>query len=199
MTKKTTASLLYELAEPQQGFFTTRQAQDAGFSKKNHAYHVQAGHWVREYRGIFRLANFPRPDQPDLMLWYLWSRNQKQIPQGVYSHQTALTLYDLSDLMPAKLHMTVPLSFRRRVPVPKILVLHYSDLTKNDISKGMRVSVTTPLRTLCDVVKEGSLSKDIIRQAVRDSLSRGLVRQGEIEKIPSLAPFAHPILIGKPA
>lgn len=199
MRKKTQPSPLYELAEPQQGFFTTRQAQDAGFNKKNHAYHVQAGHWVREYRGIYRLANFPRPDQPDLMLWYLWSRNHKQIPQGVYSHQTALTLYDLSDLMPAKLHMTVPVPFRRRGPIPKILVLHQTTLTKNDISKAMGVSVTTPLRTLCDVVKEGSVSKDIIRQAVRESLSRGLVRQGEIEKNPLLAPFTRPIVSMEPA
>jgi len=42
------------------------------------------------------------------MLWYLWSQNRQEIPKGVYSHNTALSLHELSDLMPSKLHMTAP-------------------------------------------------------------------------------------------
>src|SRR5438445_11168083 len=102
--RKEAAKRLYEIAEGQQGFFTTRQALAAGFAENTHPYHVQAGNWIREYRGIYRLAQFPQPEQPDLMLWSLWSRNRQGIIEGVYSHQTALSLYDLSDLMPAKLH-----------------------------------------------------------------------------------------------
>jgi predicted transcriptional regulator of viral defense system len=37
----------------------------------------------------------------------------KGVPQGIYSNETALSLNDLSDLHPSKLHMTVPPSFRR--------------------------------------------------------------------------------------
>ena len=53
--------------------------------------------------------------------------------EGVYSHQTALSLYDLSDLNPAKLHMTVPTHFRRSSEIPAILVLHHADLPDEDI------------------------------------------------------------------
>jgi predicted transcriptional regulator of viral defense system len=45
----------------------------------------------------------------------------------VYSHHTALSLYDLSDLNPSKLHMTVPMDFRRNSEIPGILVLHFAD------------------------------------------------------------------------
>ncbi len=51
---------LYETAEAQQGFFTTKQAKAAGFAENTHPYHVQVGNWVREHRGIYRLAQFPQ-------------------------------------------------------------------------------------------------------------------------------------------
>ena len=95
--RKEAAKRLYEIAEGQQGFFTTKQAKAAGFAENTHPYHVQAGNWIREYRGIYRLASFPRGKRPDLMLWSLWSRNRAEAAQGVYSHQTALSLHDLSD------------------------------------------------------------------------------------------------------
>lgn len=186
MTKKHQTQKLYHTAESQQGFFTTKQAKAAGFTEKNHPYHVRTGHWVREYRGIYRLASFPRPERPDLTLWFLWSRNRQDVPQGVFSHQTALTLYDLSDIMPAKLHMTVPLTFRRSGPIPKTLVIHRVDLNKDDVGRSMGVQVTKPLRTIADLLMEASVSDDLLRQALREALTRGLIRREEIMKTPRL-------------
>jgi hypothetical protein len=68
---------------------------------------VQVGNWTREYRGIYKLALFPLTDRPQLVLWALWSRNRNDEIEGVYSHHTVLSFYDLSDLNPSKLHMTV--------------------------------------------------------------------------------------------
>src|SRR5690348_5433492 len=102
---------LFGIASGQQGFFTTKQAIASGFKDNTHPYHVASGDWVREHRGVYRLAQFPPPERPDLIRWILWSRNRREIPEGVYSHETALSLHDLSDAMPAKLHMTVPTSF----------------------------------------------------------------------------------------
>jgi predicted transcriptional regulator of viral defense system len=79
---------------------------------------VKVGNWIREYRGIYRLALFPMAEHPDLVKWALWSRNRNEAPEGVYSHRTALSLYELSDLNPAKLHMTVPAHFRRNSEIP---------------------------------------------------------------------------------
>jgi predicted transcriptional regulator of viral defense system len=128
--RKAAAKRLYEIAEVQNGFFTTKQAKAAGFAENTHPYHVHAGNWVREHRGIYRLANFPRGERPDLMLWSLWSRNRGEAAQGVYSHQTALTLHVLSDLMRAKLHMTVPRNFRRNSEIPRVLILYFADLPR---------------------------------------------------------------------
>jgi predicted transcriptional regulator of viral defense system len=171
---------LFDSAEQQQGFFTTKQAKAAGFAENTHPYHVQAGNWVRERRGIYRLALYPAADRPDLVLWALWSRNRDEEVEGVYSHQTALSLYDLSDLNPAKLHMTVPSDFRRNGEIPGILVLHYADLPKSDVQAGSGFKFTRPLRTILDLIETGTVERNFIRQALRQAVDRGLITRQQI-------------------
>ena len=178
--RKEAAKRLYEIAEAQQGFFTTKQAKAAGFAENTHPYHVQAGNWIREHRGIYRLASFPRGERPDLMLWSLWSRNRGEATQGTYSHQTSLSLHDLSDIMPAKLHMTVPKSFRRNSEIPRVLVLHFVDLPQSDMGAVHGVRVTKVMRTILDLVEGGEVPIATLRQALREGLRRGLIRRSEI-------------------
>ena len=174
------ARRLFEIAEQQQGFFTTKQAKAAGFAENTHPYHVRVGNWIREYRGIYRLALFPTMDRPDLVLWALWSRNRDEKVEGVYSHQTALSLYDLSDLNPAKLHMTVPKGFRRNSDVPGILVLHYADLPESDVQAAQGFKFTRPLRTILDLIEVGTVERNFIRQALRQAVDRGLITRQQI-------------------
>ena len=174
------SSRLFDLAEQQQGFFTTKQAKAAGFAENTHPYHVHAGNWIREHRGIYRLALFPTPDRPDLVLWSLWSRNRKEETEGVYSHQTALSLHELSDLNPAKLHMTVPTNFRRNSDIPGIVVLHYRDLLKSEIQAGPGYKYTWPLRTILDLIEAGTVERTFIRQALRQAVDRGLITRQQL-------------------
>jgi predicted transcriptional regulator of viral defense system len=180
--RKAAAKRLYEVAEGQEGFFTTKQAKVAGYAENTHPYHVQVGNWIREHRGIYRLASFPQGERPDLMLWSLWSRNRREAVQGVYSHQTALSLHDLSDVMPAKVHMTVPRSFRRNSEIPRVLVLHFVDLPQSDIGAANGVRVTRPIRTILDLLEGGEVPPATLRQALREGLRRGLIRRSEIAK-----------------
>jgi len=174
------ARRLFEIADQQQGFFTTKQAKAAGFAENTHPYHVQVGNWIREYRGIYRLALFPTVDRPDLVLWALWSRNRDEEVEGVYSHQTALSLYDLSDLNPAKLHMTVPTDFRRNSEIPGILVLHYANLPESDVQNAQGFKFTRPLRTILDLIEADTVERNFIRQALRQAIDRGLISRQQI-------------------
>ena len=174
------ARRLFEFAEQQQGFFTTKQAKAAGFAENTHPYHVHVGNWIREHRGIYRLALFPAADRPDLVLWALWSRNRNEEVEGVYSHHTALNLYDLSDLSPAKLHMTVPVDFRRNSEIPGILVLHYADLPASDVQTAQGIKFTRPLRTILDLIEAGTVEQRFIRQALRQAVDRGLITRQQI-------------------
>src|ERR1022692_2152570 len=172
---------LFETAEAQEGFFTTKQAKAAGFAENTHPYHVQVGNWIREYRGIYRLSLFPIAEHPDLVKWALWSRNRNEVTEGVYSHQTALSLYELSDLNPAKLHMTVPTHFRRSSAIPSILVLHYADLPDEDVQASQGFEYTRPLRTILDLIEADTVERAFLRQALGQALSRGLITRQQLK------------------
>jgi predicted transcriptional regulator of viral defense system len=177
---KKMAQRLYECASAQGGYFTTKQAQEAGYARSTHSYNAKAKNWVREHRGIYRLANYPHPDRPDLIEWSLWSSNRAGQPQGVCSHQTALSVYDLSDVNPAKIYMTVPKDFRRSGPIPKVLVLHHAALQKEDIEAMHGFKVTRPLRAIVDLLASQAISLDHMEQAVKQAFRRGLVTATQI-------------------
>lgn len=114
------------------------------------------------------------------MLWWLWSKNREGLSQGVYSHETALSLHDLTDLMPSKLHMTVPKSFRRNSRIPKQLVLHYADIPDKDTEILHGVRVTRPLRTILDLLFADHVPASTLRNGLREGLQRGLIRRDEV-------------------
>jgi predicted transcriptional regulator of viral defense system len=168
------AQALYEVAAAQGGYFTAAQAREAGYAYSQQHYHFSRGNWLRIDRGLFRLRDYPPGEREDLIRWSLWSRDQKGAPQAVVSHDTALTVHDLSDVMPERVHLTVPRGFRKRVPAG--CVLHFGSLAEEEIETRPGYSVTTPLRTLIDVAGS-ALSQEHLDAAVKEALERGLVRR----------------------
>ena len=116
-----------------------------------------------------------------MIAWSLWSRGRSDKPQGVYSHETALSFYNLSDLMPAKLHMTVPSDFRRSAAsVPGMLVLHRGELREDEVESVQGFRVTRPLKAIADLIMAGYISADHLQQAVREAAARGLISHSKI-------------------
>jgi predicted transcriptional regulator of viral defense system len=172
---KTAPDALFEIIEQQQGYFTAKQAAEAGYQLGSQAHHVKSGNWARVERGIYRLVRFPQSDEEQLVIYSLWSRNRTGETKGVYSHQTALSIHELSDVNPTKLHMTVPATFRRRAKPPKILVLHRANLPEKDVEQRQGFAVTRPLRTIADLAATESVSQDIVEQALSEGRQRGLI------------------------
>ena len=182
-----TARRLYQTAASQGGYFTAAQARHAGYAYRQHTYHVSRGTWLRIARGLFRLRDFPAVEREDLMRWSLWSCDRKGSPQAVVSYETALSVHELSDVMPARTHLTVPKGFRKRLPPG--CVLHRNALLASEIESRLGYRVTTPLRTLLDVAAS-PLSQEHLDQAVRDGLQRGLVRRRQFVDVEG-PPGAH--------
>jgi predicted transcriptional regulator of viral defense system len=174
---------LFEVVDRQQGFFTAKQAEECGYARSNFHFKLESGEWTQEGRGIYRLGRYPVTDRPELILWSLWSRNVKDTPQGVWSHETALDIHELSDVMPAKMHMTVPRSFRRRIEVPKVLFLHYANLQQTEIEDRQGYRVTTPYKTIIDIIEVETVADNFIIQAVNQVLKRGLVTSEELQSL----------------
>ncbi|MFH0920159.1 MAG: hypothetical protein V1913_07335 [Fibrobacterota bacterium] len=175
------AKALFKTASLQQGYFTAKQAIEAGYVVNNHSYHVQMGDWSREWRGIYRLNSYPISENGQYALWSLWSMNRAGIPQGVYSHETALSFFELSDIMPSKLHMTVPKTFRRHSKPPKILILHFGEFNHDEIEEGEGYRVAKPLRACLDLIISETVSSDIVRQALSQGKARGLITNSQVK------------------
>ena len=165
---------LHQIAAAQGGYFTSAQARQVGYAYSQQHFHVARGNWLKVDRGLFRLRDFPAAEHEDLIRWSLWSRNQRGVPQATISHDTALAVHGLSDVMPGRVHLTVPPLFRKRVPAG--CVLHQANLALADVQSRTGYQVTAPLRTLLDVA-DSTLSQEHLNRAVRDALQRGLVRQ----------------------
>lgn len=176
---------LFETAGAQDGYFTTRQAADAGYSTQLLLKHIRAGRVARTRRGIYRLVHFPAGEHEELVIAWLWSDRA-----GVISHQTALALHGLSDALPAHVHLTLPSAWRRRrFRVPADVVLHHADLAREDRTWFGAVPTTNPRRSLNDCAREG-LSPELLRQAAQQAIRRGLVTKvelGDVEE--ALEPF----------
>jgi predicted transcriptional regulator of viral defense system len=173
---------LFKVADRQQGYFTSNQAEECGFHRSHFHRFIDSGEWVKEIRGIYRLSRYPVQDRSELVLWTLWSRTKQGVPQGVWSHETALDIYELTDVMPAKMHMTVPSGFRRSQTIPEVLVLHYHDLTDEDVEMRQGYRVTTPLKTLIDVINNQSISLEQVELGVKQALSQGFISKREIQR-----------------
>lgn len=176
--KKPSWGDLYETASAQEGYFTTKQAASAGYSLPLIHKHTKAGRMQRVRRGIYRLVHFPAGEHEDLVIVWLWSDQA-----GVFSHQTALALHELSDALPSKVHLTLPADWEaRRLRTPAGVVLHYANVPKADRSWFGPVAVTSPRRTLVDSARD-AVSPELVQQATRQASKRGLVAKRELADV----------------
>ena len=185
---KTTLRELVALAQGQGGYFTAKQAAGIGYNYPHLDYHVRVGNFERAGHGIYRLPEIPLAEHDDLIRLSLWSRDRADAPQAVASHQTALAVHGLSDLLPSKIHLTVPATFRKSPP--KGVVLHRASGT-TDAEEREGFQVTTPLRTLMDIATDEMVSEEHLRKALQEAIERGMVRKSSLAAVAKKLPPAN--------
>lgn len=160
---------LFDIATEQAGYFTTAQARTCRFSSPLLTHHVKNGRFVRAARGLYRLRDYPTSPREELLAAWL-----RLAPDAVASHESALDLLGLSDVIPNRIHLTVPRS-RRKLAQPSGVTIHTTtrklggpDVVVRD---GMRL--TGPARTIVDVAEVGAAPEQIVL-AARQAIDRGM-------------------------
>ena len=164
---------LFAVSEAQAGYFTTAQAKQAGFSRGLVSHHAKTGSFERVRSGVYRLTRFPASPREDLYIAWLEAGTR-----AVVSHDSALELYGLSDLLPAETHLTLPRTSSRRRPGIR---MHTTNLDAIEIVVRDGLPVTTVARTIADVARSGGAA-ELVEQAVHESLDRGLVSEEELRE-----------------
>jgi len=152
----------------QGGYFDRGDAHDYGLNDQALYYHAGTGRFERVYPGVYRLRTAPIAPRDDLLRAWVWTNYR-----GAISHETALALFGLSDVMPGHVHLTVPPDFGRNVPNGVPYVLHRSAFEAGEVTSYDGLHVTTPARSIVDAAAAGT-APDQIERAVREALSRAL-------------------------
>lgn len=168
---------LYITAESQAGYFTAGQALEAGMDRATLRHHARpTGRYQRIGRGLYRLRHFPSSPQEHVMVAWLPLRGNG----AVVSHESALELHGLSDVIPDAVHLTVPRSERGIRPRSGVR-LH----TSEDPPRGKEVRqiaglpVTSPERSMFDAFESGAQPEQI-EMAVHQALGRGLTTRSRL-------------------
>lgn len=163
---------LYIQAEAQAGYFTAQQAVDAGMDRSTLSHHARpGGRYERIRPGLFRMRHFPSSPFEHVMVAWLPLRGAA----AVVSHESALELHELSDVIPDAVHLTVPRSergLRRREGVR----LHTTSRppSEAEVQTIAGLPVTNPERSIVDSLEAGAQPEQIelaVRQAVRRLLT----------------------------
>jgi predicted transcriptional regulator of viral defense system len=162
---------LYRVAEAQAGFFTARQAADAGMARSTLSHHAaRDGRYERVAQGVYRLRQFPSsPHEHVVATWLSLGGND-----AVVSHASALELHDLSDVIADEVHLTVPRSarWRRRRPGTH---LHFASqpVAAGERQRVLGLPVTTVERTIADYVQDAGQPEQA-EMAVAQAIAKGL-------------------------
>lgn len=163
-------SRLFDIASSQGGYFTAEQARACGFSRALLSHHARTGGFARARRGLYRFREYPpSPREHVLAAWLALGKDA-----AVVSHETALEILDLSDVIPDAVHLTVPRSKRNLPSIPGVRI-HTSSRTirADDVVVRDGVSVTSATRSILDAAETGT-SPEQIEMAVTQAVERGL-------------------------
>lgn len=162
-------NVIVEIATDQHGYVTQEDARRAGVGTWALARMAERGTIERVSQGVYRVPMIPRGPLDEYMQAALWPRGVR----GVLSHQTALELYELSDVNPAKIHLTVPRSHRIQRTVPDLYMVHRDDLAGEEIGALEDIPIVTAMRAVRDCHAAG-LGPALIAQAIEDGRRRGI-------------------------
>ena len=160
------------IANQQRGYFTTRQATEAGYSNVLCNYYVTNGHWHKVDRSVYRLAGYTDNIESQFIRWALWAVGEDHGRRIAISHYSAFYYYGLQGEIPLQTHLSITRPLRRKV-LPKECNAYLTDLATGDYVRKTGFNITTPYRTLCDLRPDllyNSRWLDTVHLALNNSL-----------------------------
>ena len=146
--------MIIQMAKDNNGVVTAAMITKNGISRGNLKYLVDSGKLEKSGRGVYVLPNIW-----DDELFTL----QNRFKRGIYSGETALFLWDLTDRTPSSYSMTFPYSYNlsnakteRIKCLTNVDSLYSIGATEIKTPSGNFVKVYNRERTLCDILRKGS-------------------------------------------
>jgi predicted transcriptional regulator of viral defense system len=183
---------LYAVAESQAGYFTARQAIEAGMDRSTLSHHARpGGRYQRVARGLYRLRHFPSSAHEHVVSAWLALRGAG----AVVSHDSALELYALADVIPEVVHLSVPRSQRGQRPRTGVRLHTLARPLEPDETRPVAgVVATSPERTLVDCAAGGTAPEQV-ELAIGQALARMLTTPRRLTEAAAPGPKASRYLV----
>jgi predicted transcriptional regulator of viral defense system len=178
MAERPDRMCLFHVISGQAGYFTAEQAHGCGFSRALLSHHAKGGRFIRVRHGLYRLREYPSSPREHVLA--AWLAVGKDV--AVVSHESALDLLDLSDIVPDAVHLTVPRSRRSLQPIPGVKV-HTTDRPIGPGERQVRdgMVITSATRSILDAAEKGA-DPEQIELAVTQAIERGLATDEELQQ-----------------
>jgi predicted transcriptional regulator of viral defense system len=160
-----------ELANDQYGFITFEDLRGLGEDPVRLRQWAKRGGVERVGHGIYRFKQIPITPLDPYMLATLWPAGR-----GVLSHDTALELFELCDINPVRIHVTLPASrrYRPRRQGGEQYVFHHENLTEADVTWHEGIRIVTPAVAIRQAL-DSSVPTNLVRQAIETAGRLGRV------------------------
>jgi len=161
---------LREAAQDQYGYVATGQALEVGVSSASVSMMVRRGRLEKVSRGLYRVPQTPATQYDPLMKAVMWTG----FAEACLSHDSALDAWEISDILPDQIHVTV--AARRRIArdVPHGYVIHREDLPPDQVTWWQGIPTATPATAIRQCLESG-VPTYLIRQAIERSARTGVV------------------------
>lgn len=186
-----TAAIASRLAAGQWGLLTTAQARKHGISRDQLNHLVSVGILERVEHGVYAATAAPDGHRGKRVAWLALApgmmaeeRLADPAATGVLSHTSAAALHQLGDLLDDIPEVTV--SHRKQTRRP--MRVHRLPLAASDVTLVEGLPVTTPERTVADLLRDGH-DLDHIAHLTGDGLIRGVIDVTSLAR--QLEPVAH--------
>ncbi len=162
--------LLWPVAADQHGYVTARQVLDLGIARGALNQLVRRGTLDKAAFGVYRFPNYPFSRADPYMLAVLWART----PEAALSHETALDLFEVSDVNPDVIHVTVGRARRLRREGVNPYSIHFEDLAPPQVTWWEEVPITTLATAIRQCIDFGTPTY-LLQQAIDNGRAQGRV------------------------
>ncbi|HMI80588.1 MAG TPA: hypothetical protein VK480_02255 [Solirubrobacterales bacterium] len=164
------------IAADNYGYVTTDEAEAVDINPQRLLELARRGQLEHRDTALYRVPLIPTTPLDPYREATLWPRGAG----AVISHETALDLYELGDVNPAKIHITVPRAHRPRRQIPAQYRLHREDLRGDEVTLYEGIPVVTAAKAIRQARR---LGPELLRQAIEAGRRRGLISQPEEEQL----------------
>lgn len=174
-TKPLARDALLELARAQNGLISRRQAvHESNITADGVDKLVARGRLEPVTHGIYRYPLLPGVEFEPYQVALLRTGD----PQAVLSHETALDIYDVSDVNPGRYHVTVPRARRIRRADNDAYVVHERAVAPDQVTWWEQMRIVTLAAAIEQCLEYGTPTY-LLRQAAERGARKGLLRRAD--------------------